>query len=458
MASLDATVVNVALPTIGDDLHSGVAGLQWVVTAYMLTLAALLLTGGSLGDHFGRRRIFVVGVVWFGTASVLCAIAPNLGTLIVARAVQGIGGALLTPGSLAIIQASFREADRAKAIGAWSGMGGLASALGPFLGGWLIANASWRWIFLLNVPMSVVVVNIATRHVPESRDALAARRLDPLGALLTTAGLGALSYALIERRAAVAIVGVVAVLAFVVVERRTDHPMLPLAVFRSPQFSGANAATFVLYGALGGAFFLLVVTLQQALAFSATAAGASLIPTTILMLFLSPYAGALSQRIGPRIPMTFGPLMVAAGLALFATIERGDSYVTGVFPAIVVFGLGLSVTVAPLTATVLAAVETEHAGIASAVNNTVARVAGLLAVAALPVVVGLHGDDFDRPAALLDGFHEAMLIAAALAALGGAISWVTIRRDHPVSRQLPSERHCTLEAPPLRPASHCEAA
>jgi EmrB/QacA subfamily drug resistance transporter len=458
MASLDATVVNVALPVIGRDLHAGVSGLQWIVTGYMLTLAALLLMGGSLGDHLGRRRVFVAGVVWFAVASVLCALAPTLAVLLIARALQGVGGALLTPGSLAIIQASFRQEDRGRAIGAWSGFSGIATAIGPFLGGWLIVNLSWRWIFLLNVPLSVVVVAIAVRHVPESSDPAAARQLDPVGALLTVVGLGLVTYALIERNPLAGVIGIVALAAFVQVQRRSDHAMLPIDIFRSRQFTGANVMTFLLYGALSGAFFLLAIALQGAFHYSPTAAGAAFIPLTGLMLVFSPRAGALAQRVGPRLPMTVGPLVAALGLALFVTVNPGDHYLTSILPAILVFGAGLSLTVAPLTATVLAAADNAHAGIASAVNNTVARVAGLLAVATLPAVVGLHGKDFERPAALAHGLHVGMVIAAVLAAISGVLSWITIRREQPVSRQLVGERHCPLDAPPLRPASHCEAA
>ena len=448
VASLDATVVNVALPTIGHDLNAGISGLQWVVTGYMLTLAALLLTGGSLGDHLGRRRVFVVGVGWFAIASLACAIAPNLGVLLVGRALQGVGGALLTPGSLAIIQASFREEDRGRAIGAWSGLSGVATAIGPFLGGWLIA-VSWRLIFLINLPLAAIVVAIAARHIPETRDSLAARRLDPLGATLTVVGLGALTYGLIERAPAATVAGLVALAAFVFVERRSDHPMLPLEVFRSWQFSGANVMTLVLYGALGGAFFLLAIALQGALHYSPTAAGAALIPLTILLLLLSARAGALAQRIGPRTPMTLGPIVAGVGLVLLSQISPGDHYLTDILPGMLVFGLGLSFTVAPLTATVLAAVQVEHAGVASAVNNAVARAAGLLTVAALPALVGLHGTAFERPAAMTTALHDGMLIAAAMAAVAGLVSWLTIRR----AEQHVGASHCAFEAPPLRRAS-----
>ncbi len=458
VASLDATVVNVALPVIAEDLDASVAGLQWIVTGYMLTLAALLLAGGSLGDHFGRRRMFVVGVLWFGVASVLCAAAPNLGVLLLARALQGVGGALLTPGSLAIIEASFRPDDRGRAIGAWSGFSGVATAIGPFLGGWLIAGFSWRWIFLLNVPLSLVVAAIAVRHVPETRDPHAGRHFDVGGTVLTVAGLAALTFALIQKSIVIGVIGAVLLAAFVQFERRTEQPMLPPDIFRSRQFTGANLVTLLLYAALSGAFFLLVITLQQALRYSPTAAGATLIPLTALMLLFSARAGAFAQRVGPRLPMTLGPLISAAGLALFATVDPGDRYLTAVLPAMLIFGLGLTVTVAPLTATVLAAASAEHAGIASAVNNTVARVAGLLAVAALPAVIGLQSEDFERPAALAHAFHVGVLICAALAATAGLLSWLTIRRDHPLSTQLVDELHCGLDSPPLRPASHCDAA
>ncbi|HZN16472.1 MAG TPA: MFS transporter, partial [Acidimicrobiales bacterium] len=298
----------------------------------------------------------------------------------------------------------------------------------------------------------------AIRHVPETRDPTVARRLDPIGAALTVVGLGLLTFALIDSSLAIGVGGVAALVGFVVYEQRSAHPMLPFDIFRSAQFTGANLATFLLYGALSGAFFVLAIALQRALRYSPTAAGAALIPITLLMLALSPRAGVVGQRLGPRIPMTVGPLISAAGLALLTTVDPGDHYLTGILPAIAVFGFGLSVTVAPLTAAVLAAAASDHAGIASAVNNTVARVAGLLAVATLPAVVGLHGRAFDEPAIMTTAFHKSMVIAAVLAAAAGVVSWLTIRRDHAVSRDLVGERHCALDGPPLRPASHCDAA
>jgi EmrB/QacA subfamily drug resistance transporter len=461
LAALDATAVNVALPAIGEDLGTGVEGLQWTINGYLLTLSALMLLGGSLGDRFGRRRIFVIGTIWFALASTLCGLAPNVGTLTLARALQGVGGALLTPGSLAIIEASFAPEDRAEAIGAWSGLGGVAAAVGPFVGGWLVDAASWRLIFLVNLPLAAVTVAVAVRHVPETSDPDAGQRLDVAGAFLATAGLGALTYGLIEAPVdggmgalAVGAVGALALSAFLAIEARRDQPMLPLDIFSSHQFSSANIVTFAVYAALGGAFFLFAVNLQEVLAYPAWQAGAALFPVTILMLVLSPKTGRLAQRIGPRLPMTLGPLMAALGLYAMSTVDAGTSYLTGVLPGVAVFGLGLALTVAPLTATVLASAPVRHAGVASAINNAVARVGSLLAVATLPAVAGLT-DAFGDPAAFSDGYRTAMLIAAALAAAGGVIAFLSIRRDQPMSRELVEEVHCAVDGPPLRPAEHC---
>jgi EmrB/QacA subfamily drug resistance transporter len=437
IAFLDATVVNVALPTIGEDLDAGIAGLQWVVNAYTLTLAGLLLLGGSLGDHYGRRRVFVIGVVWFAAASLLCGLAPTIETLIAARALQGIGGALLTPGSLAIIEASFRQEDRAPAIGAWSGLGGVTAALGPFLGGWLVEAATWRLIFLINLPLAAVVVWVAGRHVPESRDPGAVPGLDYTGAALAAFGLAGVVYALTDGPTAgwtstpillAGLAGVAALVAFVVWERRSRHPMLPLDIFASRQFTAANLVTLVVYGALGGALFLMPIQLQRVVGFSPLASGVALIPITVVMLLLSARAGRLSSRIGPRLPMTLGPLLVAGGFLLFIGIDAGSSYLTDILPGALLFAFGLTLTVAPLTATVLAAAPAEHAGIASAVNNDVARTAGLLAVAVLPVAAGISGADALEPAVFSEGFHMACAIAAVLCVAGGLISWVFIRR------------------------------
>lgn len=462
MAQLDATVVNVALPAIGRDLGAEVGALQLVVSAYSVTLAALILLAGALGDRVGRRRVFVVGVVWFAVASAVCAAAPTAGVLIAARALQGVGGALLTPGSLAIIEATFVRADRAKAIGAWSALGGVAAAIGPLLGGYLVQALSWRAIFLINVPLGVLVAWLALRHVPESRDVSAAGRLDYTGATLAAVGLAGTTYAMIEGPnrgvmspvvMATAVLGVAGLVGFVVVERRSAHPMLPLGIFSSHQFTSANVVTFIVYAALGGVFFLLVVVVQTALGYSPIAAGAASLPVTAIMLALSSASGALAQRIGPRLPLTVGPLLIAAGMLMMTRIEPGGSYLTTVLPAVVVFGFGLAATVAPVTATTLAAADERHAGAASGVNNAVARTAGLLAVALLPPLSGLTGDALQDPAAVTAGFHTAMLISAILAAAGGVLAFFTISNDV-LAQEEPSEPppqhpfHCALAGPP----------
>jgi EmrB/QacA subfamily drug resistance transporter len=441
VAFLDGTVVNAALPAIARDLHADLGDLQWVLTGYLLTLGSLLVLGGSLGDRYGRRRIFIIGLVSFASTSLLCAIAPDTGLLIAARCIQGVAAALVVPNSLAIVSASFHPDDRGRAIGAWSGLGGIATALGPFLGGWLIDSVSWRWVFVINLPIAAVAVAITMRHVPESRDEHAGARLDVVGSTLLTIGLAGLVYALIEGpgngwsgpAVALGVIGVLALVAFLMVEARRENPMVPLAIFRSHQFSGANAVTFAVYAALGTVTFLLVVHLQTDLGYSALEAGASLLPITACMLLLSARAGALAQRIGPRLPMTVGPLVVAVGMVLLGRVEPGTTYWETVFPALLVLGLGLSLTVAPLTATVLGAVDDSHAGIASAINNSVARIAGLLAVAVLPAAAGLTaGQGLD----LVDGFSRAMYIAAALATVGGVLAFLTIRRGASVESVL----------------------
>jgi EmrB/QacA subfamily drug resistance transporter len=465
MTFLDSTVVNVALPSIGRDLGASLADLQWTVNAYTLTLAALILLGGSLGDRFGRRRVFLIGTVWFALASLLCGIAPNAGVLIAARALQGIGGALLTPGSLALIQTSFAAQDRARAIGAWSGLGGIAGALGPLLGGWLVEVASWRWVFFINLPLAAVVVAVASRHVPESRDEAASGRFDWLGALLGAAGLAGVTYALIAATGKAGgtpailagAAGLAAMAGFVLVERRISNPMLPLALFASRQFTGANLVTFAVYAALGGVFFFLVLDLQIEAGFSPLAAGSSLLPITLIMLALSERAGRLAQRTGPRLPMTVGPAIAALGLLLLTRIGAHTSYPADVLPGVCVFGLGLATTVAPLTATVLAASDDRLAGTASGVNNAVARAGGLLAVAALPLLVGLSNEDYKQPAAFGAGFHTALLVCAGLLAAGSVLAWATIRSDvlrKDPEAEPPARHHCAVGAPPLQ----CRAA
>ena len=434
MAFLDSTAVNVALPTIGRDLDASLSGLQWTVTGYTLALASLVLLGGALGDRFGRRRVFLVGVVWFAATSLLCGLAPSTGLLVAARVLQGIGGALLVPGSLSIIQASFAHADRAKAIGLWSGLGGIAGLGGPFLAGFLVDTVSWRWVFLLNVPLAVAVVLVALRHVPESRDPAHHGRFDVGGALTAALALGGVTYALIDAGAGpgtwVALaLGLAAGVGFVVQERRAADPMLPLGVFADRQFTGANLTTLAVYGALGGMSFFLVLQLQTVLGYDALAAGAAVVPSILIISLLSSRAGALAGRIGPRLPMTVGPLVAGSGVLYLSFVDAGTGWVTGVLPGSVLFGLGMATTVAPLTATVLGAAPDHLAGVASGVNNAVARAAQLLAVAALPLAVGLSGDDYARPDAFTDGYALAMRLCAGLIALGGVISLVTIRAD-----------------------------
>lgn len=433
IAFLDGTVVNVALPAISGDLGASVAGLQWILDAYLVTLSALLLLGGSLGDRFGRRRMFVAGLGWFTVASLLCGVAPSPGFLIAARALQGVGGALLVPGSLSLIAATFSPDDRGRAIGAWSGLAGVTSAIGPFLGGWLIDAASWRLIFLINVPLAAAAAWIAVRYVPETK-ASEARPLDVPGAVLVTAGLAGIAYTAIERSGAASVaagaLGAGALVAFVAVERASSHAMLPLELFRSRQFSGANLTTFAVYAALSGALFLVVLRLQVSLGYSALEAGASLVPFTVCMLFLSPAAGQLAQRIGPRLPMAAGPVVAAGGLMLFSRISPGERYATTVLPAVVVFGLGMALTVAPLTAAVLAGVEERFAGVASGVNNAVARLAGLLAVAVLPGLAGIAADE-TLTTSLDHGFATAVRISAALCALGGGVAALLVRDSVP---------------------------
>jgi EmrB/QacA subfamily drug resistance transporter len=431
IAFLDGTVVNVALPAIARDLGADVAGLQWTVDAYLVSLTAFLLLGGALGDRFGRRRIYVIGLVGFTAASVGCALAPDPTALALARGVQGVGGAFLVPGSLAILAATFDPAQRSRAIGAWSGLSGIATALGPFVGGWLVDAVSWRLVFLINVPLALVAIAVTLRHVPETRAEIV-EPLDFPGALLASVGLAATCWALIESadgfgagELGAGIVGVGALVAFIAVEATSSHPMLPLRLFRSRQFSGANGTTLAVYAALGGATFLVVLELQLALGYSALEAGSALLPITVLMLLLSSRMGALAQRIGARIPMTVGPLIMAIGLVLFGRVGPGSTFFADVLPASTVFALGLAVTVAPLTATVLGALEPDEFGVGSGVNNAAARLAGLLAVAVLPAAVGL--DTGLEPQAFSDRVSTALHVCAVLAAAGALVSWLTVR-------------------------------
>ena len=464
MAFLDGSVVNVALPAIQRDLAGGAAEAQWIVNAYLLLLGAFVLIGGAAGDRYGRRRVFLVGVVLFTLASLLCAIAPDARLLIAARGLQGLAAALLTPASLAILGSVFAPDERGRAFGAWAGFGALAGALGPLVGGWLVDTVSWRAIFLLNVPLAAATIWLTLAAIPESRDP-GARRLDWTGAAIAAAGLGSLTWGLslsAERGlgdpAVLAWLGAGAVLlaAFLWVEARAREPMMPLSLYRSRDFSGANLLTLLLYFALGGALFFLPFLLISAHGYSATGAGAAMLPFALVMGLLSGAAGRLSDRIGPRLPLTVGPLIAAAGFALLGVGAASPSYWVGVLPGMTVLGLGMTVSIAPLTSAVMNAVANEHAGLASGVNNAVARIAGLLAIALMGVVFAqvFVGELDDRPAhaaraalsqamagtsdaelrqAFIAAFRAAMALAAGCAAAGGAVAFLTVGR---VSRRV----------------------
>jgi EmrB/QacA subfamily drug resistance transporter len=457
LAFVDATVVNIALPAIGRSLESDAAGLQWTINGYALSLASLILLGGSLGDRYGRKRIFLIGVTWFAAASLLCGLAPNIELLIAARVLQGIGGALLTPGALAILEASFAREDRARAIGAWSGLGGIGGALGPFLGGWLVEAGSWRYIFLINVPLALIVLLVTARHVPESRNPAAARHFDATGVLTGAIGLGGLTYGFTAWPMrgpgdpivlAALVVGVAGLVSFVLAERRSREPMVPLRIFRTTAFAGANLVTLLVYAANGGVFFLVVINLQVVAGFTPLASGIAMLPVTVLMLLLSARSGALGQRIGPRIPMTVGPLVCAAALVLMSMIGSDADYLTDVLPAVIVFGLGLSLLVAPLTSTALGSLDDAYAGIASGVNNAVARAASLLSVAILPLAAGLGAGSLTVADQLHPVYRHAMLICAGLMVGGAVLAFFLI--PNRLTAHAPADSFCDPCSPPMR--------
>ena len=459
MASLDATVVNVALPHIGEEFNAGISALQWVLTGYLVALASLILLGGALGDRFGRRRVFVIGTVWFAAASLLCGAAPSIDVLVIARVLQGVGGALLTPGSLAILQASFRESDRAAAVGAWSGLGGVAGAIGPFVGGGLVDGPGWRWAFLINLPVAALAIGCAQSAIPESRDPHAGRRLDLVGAALAVVGLAASTWALTEAGprgwtdAGVLGASAVAISAIAAFVRRMLHaadPLVPPALFRNRTFSVVNLQTVLLYSALGVSFFLVSYELQVATGWSALQAGVALLPATGLMLLLSASSGSLAQRIGPRLQLTVGPLIAAVGLLLLARVGEHASWVTDILPGAIVFGLGLVTFVAPLTATVMAAADPNHVSVASGVNNAIARAANLTALAVIPVVSGLSAAS--NPTEITHAFRLGLVITASVAAASSPLAFIGLGPQ--TTAPCTARRiQCNLDGAPLQPVS-----
>jgi EmrB/QacA subfamily drug resistance transporter len=453
VAGIDSTVVAVALPAIGRNLHAGFQSLQWTVTSYTLTLASLILLAGSLSDRWGRRRVFLVGLGWFTLASVLCAAAPSIGWLIAARAVQGIGGALMTPASLAIIEATFRPGDRTRAIGIWAGFSGVSSAIAPFLGGWLLEAGGWRWIFLINVPVAAVTAWTTWRHVPESRDTSLSGRVDWPGSLACVTALAAITYAVIvlpgggvgsPKFAASAVLALAASVTFAVTERRRSHPMLPLAIFRPSQFRAANAITFVVNGALGGFAFVFILALEIIAGYSPVVAGSALVPVTAVTLLLSGASGRLAQRIGPRPQLVAGCLMCAVASVLAVRIGFHAGYWTVVFPLALLFGLGLASLIPPLTASAMNSAPDSLAGLASGVNNAVARVAGLLWIATLPPITGLTGAAYTDPVQFRSSFGQISWICAAAFAGAALLAAVVITGP---GRSAPQPRSALIQTP-----------
>jgi len=460
-ALLDSTVANVALPRIGDEFGGDLGGLQWVVTGYLLTLASFILLGGALGDRYGRRRVFRIGAIWFAAASLACALAPSLPLLVVARMLQGFGAALLTPTSLALTQSSFRPEDRAPAVGAWSGLGGVAGAIGPLLGGWLVDGPGWRWAFLLNLPL-IAVALVATRAIPETIDDEAVgaagrgQSFDLIGASLAAVALGTGTWALTQGPergwSSSAVLGAAALslavgVAFVVRERLAANPLVPHGLFASRTFTVLNLATFALYATLSAQFFLLAYQLQVASGWSALAAGSALLPSTLLMLVLSERSGALAAKIGPRPQLIIGPLLIAGAQLLLSSVDEQASWATDVLPGALLFGFGLVAFVAPLTAAVMASVDQSHVGTASGVNNAVARTAGLVAVATVPVVAGLTTATGAQE--ITQAFQLGMWITAGLAVIAAAIAAVGLPR-HVALRESPRKFHCAVDGAPVQ--------
>lgn len=446
IALLDGTVVNIALPRIGADLDAGVAALQWVVTGYLLALASLILLGGSLGDRFGRKRVYLVGVAGFGVASALCMIAQTPEQLVGFRVLQGVAAALLTPGSLAILQAGFRRVDRPAVIGTWAGLSGIAAAAGPFLGGVLLDNGGWRLIFAINLPLCALVLWLG-RSIPETSDPDADGSFDVLGSTLAVLALAGLTYLLTGwpdlsggTTLGLGAATVLLWLAFLAAQRR-EHPLVPLDLFASRVFSAANLMTFLVYGALGAVLFFLVLQLQVTTGYTALQAGVATLPITLALLLLSSRFAVIGARIGPRLPMTAGPVLCGLGVLMLSGVDAGTSYWTGVLPGLALFSFGLAMLVSPLTSAVLAAAPDRHAGIASGVNNAVARTGSLIAVAALPAAVGLRGDDYRSADLLTEAYGTAQLICAALLVGAGLVSWIGLAGSGPVVPDEAGEEH-----------------
>jgi EmrB/QacA subfamily drug resistance transporter len=450
VAGIDSTVVAVALPAIGRNLNAGFQGLQWTVTSYTLTLASLILLAGSLSDRWGRRRVFLAGLTWFTLASLLCAVAPSIGWLIAARAVQGIGGALMTPASLAIIEAALDPADRTHAIGTWAGFSGVSAAIAPFIGGWLLQAGGWRWIFLINVPVAAVTAWTTWRHVPESRDVTSSGSADWPGALAGAAALATITYAIISLPGGVGSPGFVAsaILAlpfsatFILTERRRSQPMLPPAIFASARFRAANAVTFIVNGALGGFAFVFIPALEIVAGYSPVEAGSALVPVTAVTMLLSGTSGRLAQRTGPRPPLVIGSLLCAVASLLAVRIGPDASYWTAVLPLALLFGLGLAALLPPLTASAMDSAPDSLAGLASGVNNAVARIAGLLWIAALPPLTGLTGAVYTDPVQFRSSFAEIGWICAAAFACAAVLAATLITRPR---RPAPAPRPALIQ-------------